>query len=145
MNIDELTGQILGNLGETYGQRAHDDDLVSPEDMWGAGFEMDCGESFRQLYGSFPSTSAELRALLPGVGDPVALGSLIFSQWRYWTHWSGECVDEDGWLWFKLTAQRLQELGKGHSITPPAPRCRRSCCRRRRCRRSSGCRIGWGA
>lgn len=82
MSIDELAGQILGNLGETYGQRAHYDDLVSPEDMWGAGFEMDCGESFRQLYGSFPNTSAELRALLPGVGDPVALGSrhIIFSH-----------------------------------------------------------------
>ena len=113
MSIDELTGQILGNLGETYGQRAHDDDLVSPTDMWGAGFEMDCGESFRQRYGSFPNTSAELCALLPSVDDPVALGSLIFSQWRYWTHWSGACIDEDGWLWFKLAAQRLQELGKG--------------------------------
>ena len=82
MSIGALAGRILGNLGDTYEQRMPDDDLVSPEDMWGAGFEMACGEAFRQLYGSFPNTSAELRALLPGVGDPVALGSrhIIFSH-----------------------------------------------------------------
>lgn len=113
MGIAELAGRILSNLGETYEQRSEDDALISPEDMWDAGFEMDCGESFKQRYGSFPATSAELSALLPRVDDPVVLGSLIFSQWRYWTHWSGTCIDEDSWLWLKLAAQHLQQLGEG--------------------------------
>ncbi|MGN0078227.1 MAG: hypothetical protein ACI36V_05505 [Coriobacteriales bacterium] len=113
MNIEELAERILGNLGESYERRADDDELICPEDMWAAGFEMDCGASFRQRYGSFPATAAELDVMLPGVDDPAVLGSLIFSQWRYWTHWSGTRIDEDGWLWFKLAAQRLAELGRG--------------------------------
>ena len=78
------------------------------------GFVMDSGESYRRSFpdSAFPSTLENLRKDLPDM-DLSLLGSLIFSQWRYWNHWSDyEPMEEEDYEWFVIALKRLQELAQ---------------------------------
>lgn len=74
-----------------------DDMNKFPNVMWGLGFEMDCCESFDKYYDSLkkslqePSSRREnfknkLYALEHA--DISIVGNYLFSEWRYYTHWS---------------------------------------------------------
>lgn len=53
------------------------------------GFVMDCGNSFVEKYGQtvFNDPGA-LSATIELIDDTIILGSAIFSQWRYYSHWA---------------------------------------------------------
>ena len=76
------------------------------------GFEMDCCKAFDLAYPGASSASKELKAAVGSgtVKSVKVLASDIYSQWRYWTHWAGTKIDEDGILWFKVALERLAEL-----------------------------------
>lgn len=68
-----------------------------PELMWGLGFEMDCGESFREYRDN--STLALKEAhnereekrnvlFLLEHADLQLVGNYLFSEWRYYSHWA---------------------------------------------------------
>ena len=44
------------------------------------------------------------------IDDPLILGSAIFSQWRYYTHWANCGMDQETVRWFEVAARRLEEI-----------------------------------
>ena len=42
--------------------------------------------------------------------DLQTLGNAIFSQWRYWNHWSMGRMEEADFEWFVMAYSRLAEL-----------------------------------
>lgn len=74
------------------------------------GFEMDCGKSFKAAYGSdaFSYVSA-LERKIDQAQDVQILGNAVFSQWRYYTHWTCSALDRE---WFIVAFSRLAELTK---------------------------------
>lgn len=79
--------------------------------MYELGFEMDCGESFYKKYGFAESDGpARLRAELGRIDDMDALGSGIFSAWRFWNHWAMAPMGEDDVEWFCIALAHLIEL-----------------------------------
>ncbi len=78
------------------------------------GFEMDCGESFKEKYGEEAFCSEEALVRIVGtITDVKVLGSGIFSQWRYYNHWaeSSQALYE-AVGWFLLAFNKLLELCK---------------------------------
>ncbi|MCD7831276.1 MAG: hypothetical protein LUI01_03290 [Firmicutes bacterium] len=79
------------------------------------GFEMDCGNAFIE---AFPGKNVfndknELAAIIDSVTDVALLGSAVFSQWRYYNHWSYSTEDitnKDVREWFMTALNRLQIL-----------------------------------
>lgn len=75
------------------------------------GFQMDCGQSFLERYGSLVDDMDVLQLNLDYVDDIQVLGDAVFSQFRYITHWTmGGCQREFEWL--KLVLKRLEELAE---------------------------------
>ena len=75
------------------------------------GFEMDGSESYRKKFDvdHLPDLNT-LKRQLPDM-DIQLLGNLIFSQWRYWNHWSDyEVMEEKDYDWFVVAFERLVEL-----------------------------------
>ena len=75
------------------------------------GFEMDSGDSYYKKFGvkQLPDL-ATLKRQLSDM-DIQLLGNLIFSQWRYWNHWSDyEVMEEKDYDWFVAAFERLVEL-----------------------------------
>ncbi len=75
------------------------------------GFEMDGGKSLEE---AFPGTNvlrdnAELERIIKQI-DIQTLGNAIFSQWRYWNHWSMSPMREEDFQWFVIAFARLAEL-----------------------------------
>ena len=73
-----------------------------PDLLWGLGYEMDCRHSFeeyqRQSKIELPpqSSKREIRKntlLLLERANRQIVGNFLFSEWRYYTHWTmpGEC------------------------------------------------------
>lgn len=77
------------------------------------GFEMDCGKSLEQ---AFPGIDAfHDNAALERIADRIdlqTLGNTIFSQWRYWNHWTTAPMEEADYQWFVIAFSRLAELAK---------------------------------
>lgn len=73
------------------------------------GFEMDCGNSFCEKYPKAFNDVAELDKIIEEIDDPQFLGTAIFSQWRYITHWSycSHPLDEQYRPWFITAFGRL--------------------------------------
>lgn len=84
-----------------------------PDDCWSLGFEMDCGDSFIAAYGQEAWHShKELSSVIDKADNIIILGSALFSQWRYFNHWSyGHATEEDK-EWFLIVLRRMQELIK---------------------------------
>lgn len=77
------------------------------------GFEMDTGNSLTEKY---PNSRAfeeieELERVLATI-DIQTLGNAIFSQWRYWNHWSMGSMEEKDFQWFVIAFHQLAELAQ---------------------------------
>lgn len=83
---------------------------VSPEEMWSLGLEMDCGKSFERMYKQELGDLQSLELDSDRIDDPLILGSAIFSEWRYYTHWANCDMDEEAVRWFEVAARRLGEI-----------------------------------
>ena len=84
-----------------------------PDACISLGFEMDCGQSFIAAYGEEAWRSlAKLSAIIEKIDDVNLIGSALFSQWRYFNHWSySEASDKDR-EWFLILFKRLNDLAK---------------------------------
>lgn len=83
-----------------------------PDDCKKLGFIMDCGYSFIDKYGEDVNTYIGLKRKIDNVYDIQILGFGIFSQWRYFNHWSYFHPDGEEIDWFILALTRLAELTK---------------------------------
>lgn len=52
------------------------------------GFEIDCGHSYKELYGLALYDARGLKRGLARIADAQTLGNAVFLQCRYITHWS---------------------------------------------------------
>ena len=53
------------------------------------GFQMDCGQQFEKLYpNTFDPDSGDIDLIVQTITDIDILGSAVFSQYRYLTHWA---------------------------------------------------------
>ena len=83
------------------------------EGMADLGFEMDCGKSLEEAFPGINAfrDNAELERIIKQI-DLQTLGNAIYSQWRYWNHWSMSQMDEEDYQWFVIALGRLAELAK---------------------------------
>lgn len=81
-------------------------------ECWALGFEMDGGKALESAFpGAFPLRDKDhLQAIIEAVEDVQMLGNAIFSQWRYWTHWSMGTPTKQDFQWFVIAFSRLAEL-----------------------------------
>lgn len=93
----------------------YDFDAFFGEECTEQGFQMDCGNEFEARYpGCFNYESDnDLANLIDGIVDVDLLGSAVFSQWRYMTHWALAFeLNKDACNWFLLVLRRMRELVK---------------------------------
>ena len=83
-----------------------------PNECWSLGFEMDCGNKFVETYGAEMMKGNNLENDIERISDIMILGSGIFSNWRYFNHWSYCRPTEEDIKWFILAFKRLIELTK---------------------------------
>lgn len=83
---------------------------VSLEEMWSLGLEMDCGKSFERMYKQELGDLQSLELDSDRIDDPLILGSAIFSEWRYYTHWANCGMDQEAVRWFEVASRRLGEI-----------------------------------
>lgn len=89
------------------------DSPTFPDECWNLGFEMDCGKSFIAAYGHEAWNShRELSSVIDKADNIIILGSALFSQWRYFNHWSYGPATEEDKEWFLIILRRMQELIK---------------------------------
>lgn len=77
------------------------------------GFEMDCGKSWISQYGERAFNDSRAMDELyeqSTCSDIFLLGSAIFSQWRYWNHWSWGPMDTNAYMWFVIAFHMLENL-----------------------------------
>ncbi|MCD8314311.1 MAG: hypothetical protein LUD44_01520 [Firmicutes bacterium] len=91
------------------------DDTSFADSCFSFGFEMDCGNAFMEAYPerNVFNDKNELAAIIDSVTDIALLGSAIFSQWRYYNHWSYSTEDitaKDVREWFMIALDRLRVL-----------------------------------
>ena len=88
------------------------DDVKLADDCISLGFEMDCGNSFKDKYGDAVYSNIELNKVIDDVDDIALLGSAIFSRWRYFNHWSYGHAEQKDREWFIIALSRLESLTK---------------------------------
>lgn len=82
-----------------------------PDECWSLGFEMDCGESFTKSFGREAWRSNKgLSSIIDKTNNIEALGSGLFSKWRYFNHWAYEHATEEDKNWFLMILKRMQTL-----------------------------------
>lgn len=84
------------------------------EGLANLGFEMDAGESLKRAFPGVDAfqDNAALQRIIEQL-DIQTLGNAIFSQWRYWNHWSDyNYMEEPDYEWFVIAFSRLAELTK---------------------------------
>lgn len=83
------------------------------DDCAALGFEMDCGHAFFEKYGNAAGNYAGLDKIIEDVDDIPLLGSMIYSQWRYFNHWAytgKDILKPENRMWFILALSRLAML-----------------------------------
>ena len=88
-------------------------DRYMAEDCKSLNFNMDCGNSFWELYGKAVYDSDTLTPIINQINDIPLLGSAIYSRWRYFNHWAydpSSILEEKNRKWFLLALNRLMEL-----------------------------------
>ena len=82
------------------------------EECTALGFQMDCGEEFNKSYpGCFEIHNHKLAQAIADINDVDLLGSVLFSQWRYLTHWAwAYSLDQETRGWFLIVLKRMKEL-----------------------------------
>ena len=99
----------FGKTKESYYRFFDSDDF--PSECRNFGFEMDCGHSFAEAYGDAWNDVEILRRNIEKVNDINIIGASLFSQWRYFNHWSSPShADADTKEWFLLLFGRLKDL-----------------------------------
>lgn len=90
------------------------------EKCFDLGFEMDCGNAFCERYPKAFNDYTELEKIIEEIDDPQFLGTAIFSQWRYITHWSycSHPLDPEFRPWFISAFGRLMTI-TSEDNTPP--------------------------
>ena len=94
--------------------RYFEDGYILGEEFFSLGFSMDCGESLKKALPDaidFFTNNEELKKHI-GKLDIQTLGNAIFSQWRYWNHWSMCPMEEKDFEWFVIAFTRLAELAE---------------------------------
>lgn len=76
------------------------------------GFQMDGGTEFNKQYPMcFDIHDHNLHEHINEIQDIDLIGSALFSQWRYLTHWAGMyTLDQDTCDWCLIALKRLKEL-----------------------------------
>lgn len=88
-----------------------DDAEFIGEGLADLGFVMDCGESFKAAFLNLNLGDYESwKRIVNQIDSVELLGNAIFSQWRYWNHWSMAPMEEADFEWFVLAFGRLAEL-----------------------------------
>ena len=84
------------------------------------GFQMDSGNSFCEKYPHAFNDAEELDKIIEEIDDPQFLGTVIFSQWRYITHWSycSHPLDPEYRPWFICAFGRLMAI-TAEDYAPP--------------------------
>ena len=81
------------------------------DDCWACGFEMDRGESFVAVFSGKEVLRANvLREIIETVDNSKFLGTAIFSDWRYLTHWHEAPLPGDAIEWFSIAFNQLEKL-----------------------------------
>lgn len=90
------------------------------EKCFALGFEMDSGNSFCAKYPKAFNDYSELDKIIEEIDDPQFLGTAIFSQWRYITHWSycSHPLDEQYRPWFITAFGRLVTITSEDNSPP---------------------------
>lgn len=90
------------------------------EKCFALGFEMDSGNSFCEKYPKAFNDYSELNKIIEEIDDPQFLGTAIFSQWRYITHWSycSHPLDEQYRPWFITAFGRLVTITSEDNSPP---------------------------
>ena len=90
------------------------------EKCFALGFEMDSGNSFCEKYPKAFNDYSELDKIIEEIDDPQFLGTAIFSQWRYITHWSycSHPLDEQYRPWFITAFGRLVTITSEENSPP---------------------------
>ena len=90
------------------------------EKCFALGFEMDSGNSFCEKYPKAFNDYSELDKIIEEIDDPQFLGTAIFSQWRYITHWSycSHPLDEQYRPWFITAFGRLVTITSEDNSPP---------------------------
>lgn len=90
------------------------------EKCFALGFEMDSGNSFCEKYPKAFNDYSELDKIIEEIDDPQFLGTAIFSQWRYLTHWSycSHPLDEQYRPWFITAFGRLVTITSEDNSPP---------------------------
>ena len=87
------------------------------DECWGLGFEMDCGESFIDTCGEEAwQNNDRLLQVIDKINDLKSLGSGLFSQWRYFNHWTMGPATEKDREWFLTVLRRMQKIASEKSI-----------------------------
>lgn len=78
------------------------------------GFKMDGGQSFDEAFPDSKAISGDpdsLSNIISQVEDVDLLGSLIYSEWRFLTHWNNGPYDpEKTSEWFRIAIKRISEI-----------------------------------
>ena len=76
------------------------------------GFQMDTANEFSKRYpGCFSTGNSVIDKVINTIDDVDLLGSAVFSQWRYLTHWAYMfTLNEKTVHWFLLVLDRMKEL-----------------------------------
>ena len=84
------------------------------------GFQMDSGNSFCERYPHAFNDAEELDKIIEEIDDPQFLGTAIFSQWRYITHWSycSHPLDPEYRPWFICAFGRLMAITAEDNAPP---------------------------
>ena len=84
------------------------------------GFQMDSGNSFCEKYPHAFNDAEELDKIIEKIDDPQFLGTAIFSQWRYITHWSycSHPLDPEYRPWFICAFGRLMAITAEDNAPP---------------------------
>ena len=84
------------------------------------GFQMDSGNSFCERYPHAFNDAEELDKIIEEIDDPQFLGTAIFSQWRYITHWSycSHPLDPEYRPWFICAFGRLMAITAEDNVPP---------------------------
>jgi len=115
-NIDEFANKYIDFFEKEFGRTRESyyrffDSNDFPEECRALGFEMDCGHSFNEVYGDAWNDVKVLKAKMDEIRDIQVVGNGLFSQWRYFNHWSSPSyANDDTKEWFLLLFCKLKAL-----------------------------------
>ena len=99
----------FGRTRESYYRFFDNNDF--PKECRVLGFKMDCGHSFLEAYGDSWDDVKALKAIISEISDIQVVGNGLFSQWRYFNHWSSPShANDDTKEWFLLLFRKLKAL-----------------------------------